>query len=130
MEQHGRTQTRSSRVTWALTRSTRIDFTAHFGLDLDIRPVRHRLRERIRAHVLLCWLAMLLVRVAENESGRTWFQIRKALDKLQVGTHRTRAGEVLQANNPNDELKELFEILELRVPPRILSLPIPRGDRV
>jgi len=73
---------------------------------------------------------MLLVRVAENESGRTWFQIRKALDKLQVGTHRTRAGEVLQANNPNDELKELFEILELRVPPRILSLPIPRGDRV
>ncbi len=97
---------------------------------VDIRPVRHRLPERIRAHVLLCWLAMLLIRVAENESGRTWFQIRKALDKLQVGIHRTRAGEVWQANNPNDELKELFEMLELRIPPRILSLPIPRGDRV
>ena len=42
MEQHGRTQTRSSQVTWASTRSTRIDFTAHFGLDpietaIDVR---------------------------------------------------------------------------------------------
>ena len=33
---------------------------------LDLRPVYHRLEERIRAHVLLCWLALLLVRVAEN----------------------------------------------------------------
>ncbi|HBK61774.1 MAG TPA: hypothetical protein DDZ84_13450 [Firmicutes bacterium] len=52
------------------------------------------------------------------------------LDKLQVGIHRTRSGEVWQANNPNDELNELFETLRLKIPPRILSLPIPRGDRV
>ncbi|MEA4882949.1 MAG: transposase [Clostridia bacterium] len=91
----------------------------------DLRPIRHRLPERIRAHVLLCWLAMLLIRVAENESGRTWFQIKKVLDTLQVGIHRTRAGEVWQANNPSDDLKELFERLKLKVPPRILCLPIP-----
>jgi hypothetical protein len=30
---------------------------------LDLRPVYHRLEERIRAHVVLCWLALLLVRV-------------------------------------------------------------------
>jgi len=27
---------------------------------LDLRPVHHRKEERIRAHVLLCWLALLL----------------------------------------------------------------------
>ncbi len=97
---------------------------------LDIRPIRHRLSERIRAHVLLCWLAMLLICVAENESGQTWFQIKKALDKLQVGIHRTRAGEVWQANNPNAELKELFERLKLKIPPKTLSLPRPSGPRV
>jgi len=96
---------------------------------VDIRPIRHRLPERIRAHVLLCWLAMLLIRVAENESGRTWFQIKKDLDKLQVGIHRTRAGEVWQSNNPSDRLKELFEALKLKLPPRILSLPTPRAER-
>jgi transposase len=36
---------------------------------LDLRPVYHRFEERIRAHVLLCWLALLLVRVAENTTG-------------------------------------------------------------
>src|SRR5690606_35582789 len=32
---------------------------------LDLRPAYHRKEERIRAHVILCWLALLLVRVAE-----------------------------------------------------------------
>ena len=44
---------------------------------LDLRPVYHRLEERIRAHVLLCWLALLLVRVAENTAGTTWPQMRR-----------------------------------------------------
>ena len=34
---------------------------------IDLRPVYHRKEERIRAHVLLCWLALLLVRIAENQ---------------------------------------------------------------
>ena len=33
---------------------------------LDLRPVYHRLEERIRAHVLVCWLALLLIRIAER----------------------------------------------------------------
>ena len=36
---------------------------------LDLRPVYHRKEERIRAHVLLCWLALLLTRVAETKTG-------------------------------------------------------------
>ena len=39
---------------------------------LQLRPVFHRLEPRIRAHVLLCWLALLLVRVAERRTGRDW----------------------------------------------------------
>ncbi|MFF4779347.1 IS1634 family transposase [Microtetraspora fusca] len=37
---------------------------------LDLRPVYHRLDERIVAHVLLCWLALLLIRVADAAPGR------------------------------------------------------------
>ena len=33
---------------------------------LDLRPVYHRREDRIRAHVVLCWLALLLIRVAET----------------------------------------------------------------
>ncbi|MFJ2030147.1 hypothetical protein [Streptosporangium sp. NPDC087985] len=33
---------------------------------IDLRPVYHRLEERIRAHVLLCWLALLLTWMIEK----------------------------------------------------------------
>jgi IS4 transposase len=38
---------------------------------LDLRPVFHRLEDRIRAHVLLCWLALLLARIVETRAATT-----------------------------------------------------------
>ncbi|MGH7735997.1 MAG: hypothetical protein ACREOE_20440, partial [Gemmatimonadales bacterium] len=35
---------------------------------------------RIEAHVQLCWLALLLMRVAESEVGDTWRNLRNELD--------------------------------------------------
>jgi hypothetical protein len=53
---------------------------------LDLRPVYHRAERRIRAHVLLCWLALLLVRLAEtHEPTRTWRRIREQLQTLHLG---------------------------------------------
>jgi transposase len=42
---------------------------------IELRPVFHRLEPRIRAHVLLCWLALLLIRVVERRAGQTWRQL-------------------------------------------------------
>jgi hypothetical protein len=36
---------------------------------IDLRPVFHRHEDRIRAFVLLCWLALLLARITENACG-------------------------------------------------------------
>ncbi len=51
---------------------------------IDVRPLYHRLEGRIRAHVRLCWLAMLLIRPAENETGQTCYQMRRHLWHLEV----------------------------------------------
>ena len=48
---------------------------------IDLRPVYHRREDRIRAHVILCWLALLLARIAENATGRTWPELRRELDQ-------------------------------------------------
>jgi hypothetical protein len=53
---------------------------------LDLRPIYHRLEERIRAHVVLCWLALLLIRVIETTTGDTWNTVRRHLDRLHAGT--------------------------------------------
>ena len=53
---------------------------------LELRPVFHRLEPRIRAHVLLCWLALLLIRVAERRTGQTWRRIAIELGRLHAVT--------------------------------------------
>jgi transposase len=55
---------------------------------IELRPVFHRLEHRIRAHVLLSWLALLLIRVAENQTGDTWRNVRRELQRLHQGTLR------------------------------------------
>src|SRR6266496_3424827 len=52
---------------------------------LDLRPVHHRKEDRIRAHVLLCWLALLLIRIAENQTGETWRNLRREVQRLDQG---------------------------------------------
>ena len=55
---------------------------------LDLRPVYHRLEQRIRAHVVLCWLALLLIRIIETTTGQTWHHICRDLDRLRHHLHR------------------------------------------
>ena len=93
---------------------------------IDIRPVRHRAPERIQAHVLLCWLAMLLIRVAENEAGQTWFQMKKQFASLQLGNYRTPSGEVWETSNIRAEMRDLLTKLKLQVPPRFMQFPTPQ----
>jgi hypothetical protein len=58
--------------------------------------VHHHREDRIRAHVQLCWLALLLVRVAENATGDTWRNLRDELDRMHLVTLATGDGKVAQ----------------------------------
>lgn len=90
---------------------------------IDIRPVNHRLPERIQAHVLLCWLAMLMIRVAENKTDQSWFQMKKKLFSIKLGINRCSQGIIKESSPLSAEQKELFAKLELNTPPRYFKLP-------
>ncbi len=47
-----------------------------------MRPVYHRKEDRIRAHVLLSFLALLLTRVAETRASDTWPNLRRELERI------------------------------------------------
>lgn len=89
---------------------------------LDLRPVYHRLEERIRAHVLLCWLALLLVRIAETTTGRTWPKIRAELDRLHAITFTGPAGTFRQTTELTKTQRDLFTALKLDPPKKIIEL--------
>ena len=52
------------------------DFWREMKQRLELRPVHHRKQERIRAHVTLCFLGLMLMRVAERATGDTWRNLR------------------------------------------------------
>jgi hypothetical protein len=88
---------------------------------LDLRPVFHRREDRIRAHILLCWLALLLIRVAETSTGRTWNRIRAEIDRLYVGVFTGPAGAFAQRTELTQPQKALLSKLKITEPPRVLD---------
>jgi hypothetical protein len=89
---------------------------------LDLRPVYHRLEERIRAHVLLCWLALLLVRVAENATGKTWPMMRRQLDRIHLGAFTGPAGNFRQRTELSKPARDLLAKLGIDTPRKIHEL--------
>ena len=82
----------------------------------------HRLEPRIRAHVLLCWLALLLIRVAERRTGQTWRHINRELGRLHAITLTGPAGTVVQTTEPTTAQSGILRACELAPPPRITTL--------
>ena len=89
---------------------------------LELRPVFHRLERRIRSHILICWLALLLIRVAERRSGRTWRGIARELQRLHLVTLKGAAGQVRQTTPPSTAQREILAALKVDLPPRVTAL--------
>src|SRR5438132_4784598 len=89
---------------------------------LDLRPACHRLEERIRAHVILCWLALLLIRIIETTTGDTWPSIRRHLDRLHAGTFTGPAGTFRQRTELTRAQTDLLAKLSIPAPRQIIEL--------
>ena len=89
---------------------------------LDLRPVYHRLEKRIRAHVVLCWLALLLIRITETTTGQTWHNIRRDLDRLHAVTFTGPTGTFRQCTNPTKPQIDLYSRLDLPLPKKIIEI--------
>ncbi|MBN8726993.1 MAG: IS1634 family transposase [Xanthomonadales bacterium] len=90
--------------------------------DIEIAPVHHRLPERIRAHALICFLALVLHRVmrmrlkaaGSNQSPTAVLRILQTIQRHQVkvGTETLRG-----INAPTLAQQELFTALGTQTPP-------------
>ena len=88
---------------------------------IDLRPVYHRLEERIRAHVILCWLALLLIRIAETTAGATWNKITDELGQLTLGTFTGPAGTFRQTADLTPAQRGILASLSIPSPKKIIQ---------
>jgi hypothetical protein len=89
---------------------------------LELRPVFHRLEPRIRAHVLLCWLALLLIRVAERRTGLTWRRIAIELGRVHAVTLTGSAGSVVHVTPLNTAQAGILRDCQVPAPATVTAL--------
>jgi len=92
---------------------------------LGLRPVFHYREDRIRAHVQLCWLALLLMRVIENATNDTWRNVRHELDRMHLVTLATADGHVAQRTATTAGQKTILAALLLAEPARFFDFTVP-----
>ena len=91
---------------------------------LKLRPVYHYREDRIRAHVQLCWLALLLIRVAETATSDTWRNLRHELDRMHLVTLATADGRVAQRSAATPGQQAILHALDLPEPPKFFDFTI------
>jgi hypothetical protein len=91
---------------------------------LQLRLVYHYREDRIRAHVQLCWLALLLIRVIETAVCDTWRNIRHELDRMHLVTLATADGRVAQRSAATPGQQAILHALDLPEPPKFLDFTV------
>ena len=90
--------------------------------EIEIAPVFHRKPERIKAHALICFIALILYRVLRMRlkagdspySPDRLLEIMKKIQYHQVRLHRKQTASGLSVMTP--EQKDLFEVVGLPIP--------------
>ncbi|MQA84122.1 MAG: IS1634 family transposase [Streptosporangiales bacterium] len=89
---------------------------------LELRPVFHRLEHRIPAHVLICWLALLLIRAAERRTGLTWHRIATELGRVHAVALTGSAGTAVHTTPLTTTQADIYRDCQIPAPPRITAL--------
>ncbi len=89
---------------------------------LDLRPVYHRLEDRIRARVILCWLALLQIRIVETRTDNTWTNIRRQLDQMHLGTFTGSAGTTRRRTTTSPTHQRILGAVGLEEPAAYTSI--------
>ncbi len=92
---------------------------------LRLRPIFHYREDRIRAHVQLCWLALLVIRTIEHQTGDTWRNVRNELERMHLVTLESAEGRVAQRSATTPRQRQLFQLLEVAEPARFHDFELP-----
>lgn len=89
---------------------------------LEIRPVNHRKSERIRAHVFVCVLSLLLSRLIERKAGgdMTISRISEVLSRMKAVPLQTDYGKII-FRTESEPARDVLIRLGIPYPERIMG---------
>jgi transposase len=91
---------------------------------LELRPLYHHKDDRIASHIFICFLALLLVRIAERKTGITWDRIRTSMDRLHLGEFSSKDGRILQCTELTPEQLNILKQLNISPPTKLQKIDL------
>lgn len=89
---------------------------------IKMTPMYHWASRRIESHVKICTLALLIERIAELECGKSWHQIKRTLDSLQVTDFFNLNYRVLMRNEMSSRVRNILKSSKIPYPKKVLYL--------
>ncbi|MEJ2587442.1 MAG: IS1634 family transposase [Deltaproteobacteria bacterium] len=89
---------------------------------IKMTPMYHWVPRRIETHVRLCVLALLVERVVELSCGKSWREIRDALERLQVTNFENSSHRFLHRNEIPSETRNILKSLRIASPKQVLEI--------
>jgi transposase len=89
---------------------------------LDLRPNYHSKDQRIRCHIFLCFLALVLARIVEIKTRRSWPSVCRELNRLYLGELAVENKRVRQLTELTSEQKDILAKLNIKEPQSIVDI--------
>ncbi len=83
---------------------------------IKMTPMNHWLPRKIEAHVKICVLALLIERLAEISSGRSWPRIKQRLRALPISYFSTAEHGFYRTNELTNDVKNILKSLRISYP--------------
>jgi transposase len=89
---------------------------------LDLRPNYHSKHDRIRCHIFLCFIALVLVRMSENATDKSWERLRQELNRIYYGEFKIENKVLAQLTELNNLQKSIFLALGIKIPSSVVDI--------
>ena len=89
---------------------------------LELRPNYHSRDDRIKCHILLCFMALVLTRIVEHKTQKTWSHVRNEMQRLHCGEFEIESKKFHQLTELTTEQKELLKKLNIKEPSTIVDI--------
>jgi transposase len=89
---------------------------------LELRPNYHSRDDRIKCHILLCFMALVLARIVEHKTQKTWSHVRDEMQRLHCGEFQIETKKFRQLTELTAEQKELLKKLNIKEPKTIVDI--------
>jgi len=89
---------------------------------LKLRPNYHSRDDRIRCHIFLCFLSLLLVRIVENKTEKTWSAVRDEMNRIYFGEFNQNGSTIRLLTEFTKEQRSILKKLDIKEPSTVVDI--------